>query len=162
MLTKDDPRLTAFVLGELPQEDVEHLQKAIAASPELQATVNEIRATVTQLENQFRNLPGWELPESSQPQAPSVERPLLRQPGPSQTRWAIAASVVALAGLGSVLAWQYLPGDNSVMLSDASAPQYLEPVESADVEEADSDRFNSIGEMTKRRSERETPTLPAC
>ena len=45
-ITKDDPRLTAFVLGELDQADAEKIQGAISNSPELASAVEEIRVAV--------------------------------------------------------------------------------------------------------------------
>ena len=45
-ITKDDPRLTAFVLGELDQADTEQIQGAISNSPELASAVEEIRVAV--------------------------------------------------------------------------------------------------------------------
>lgn len=46
MMNKNDPRLTAFVLGELDQAELHAITVAIGASPELQAVVDEIREAV--------------------------------------------------------------------------------------------------------------------
>ena len=53
MIKKDDPRLTAFVLGELDANEASQVQDAIDASPELQTFVEEIRETVGMLGEQY-------------------------------------------------------------------------------------------------------------
>ena len=53
MINKQDQRLTAFVLGELSPAESAKVQNEIDASPELQATVDEIRETVEMLKDQF-------------------------------------------------------------------------------------------------------------
>ncbi len=46
----DDPRLTAYALGELDGEDLAAIEAALRAAPELRATVDAIRATVEKME----------------------------------------------------------------------------------------------------------------
>ena len=53
MIKKDDPRLTAFVLGELDANEASQIQDAIDASPKLQTFVEEIRETVGMLHDQY-------------------------------------------------------------------------------------------------------------
>ena len=48
-LNPDDPRLTAFALGELEGDEAAQVAAAIAADPALQAAVTDIRATAGQL-----------------------------------------------------------------------------------------------------------------
>jgi secreted protein with Ig-like and vWFA domain len=50
-LTPDDPRLTAFALGELEGPERDQVAAAITANPALQSVVDEIRATASQLES---------------------------------------------------------------------------------------------------------------
>jgi secreted protein with Ig-like and vWFA domain len=50
-LTPDDPRLTAFALGELEGDERAHVAAAIAGNPALQSVVDDIRATAAQLES---------------------------------------------------------------------------------------------------------------
>ena len=45
----DDPRLTAYALGELETEECAQMEAAVAADPTLQAAVDEIRATAGRL-----------------------------------------------------------------------------------------------------------------
>ena len=48
-LLSDDPRLTAYALGELEGEELAQVAAAVAADPSLQAAVDEVRATASQL-----------------------------------------------------------------------------------------------------------------
>ncbi len=50
ILTPDDPKLTAYALGELEGEDLVAVEEALRRNPALRATVDEIRAATTQLE----------------------------------------------------------------------------------------------------------------
>jgi Ca-activated chloride channel family protein len=68
-LSTDDPRLTAFALGELDVEEQAAVATAVAADPALQAAVAEIRATASQLETVFAAEP-----------LPSVNYPPVRAP----------------------------------------------------------------------------------
>jgi Ca-activated chloride channel family protein len=49
----DDPRLTAFALGELEGEELAAVEAALRDDPAARAAVDEIRATVAQLESAF-------------------------------------------------------------------------------------------------------------
>jgi Ca-activated chloride channel homolog len=53
-LSQDDPKLTAFALGELDNSERSELQSAIDDSPELQRTVAEIKTLADALTNQFQ------------------------------------------------------------------------------------------------------------
>ena len=53
MIDKNDPRLTAFVLGELDEQERATIEKAISESSELAQAVDEIRQTTTWLSSEF-------------------------------------------------------------------------------------------------------------
>jgi len=53
----DDPRLTAYALGELEGEETRQVDAAVAADPSLKAVVDEIRATAVQLTTAFKSEP---------------------------------------------------------------------------------------------------------
>ncbi|MDR0611621.1 MAG: hypothetical protein LBG58_16050, partial [Planctomycetaceae bacterium] len=59
-ITKSDPRLTSFVLGELSETEAQEIQSAINANPELQTEIEHIRLTVKEIETAMKNEP---LPE---------------------------------------------------------------------------------------------------
>jgi len=63
-LEPDDPRLTAYALGELERDEAAQVAAAIAADPALQAAVAEIRATAGQLAAALEAEP---LPETAPP-----------------------------------------------------------------------------------------------
>src|SRR5476649_2770760 len=65
-LTPDDPRLTAYALGELEGDEQAAVAAALAADPALQATVDEIRATAGRLEAALAAEPMPDLPVSDQ------------------------------------------------------------------------------------------------
>jgi len=53
----DNPNLTAFVLGELADDDATQLRAAINADPELQREVDDIRQTVEKIEHYLKEEP---------------------------------------------------------------------------------------------------------
>jgi len=53
-INPDDPALTAFALGELSGPEREAMARAVAASPEAQAQVEEIQALAGLLRRDFR------------------------------------------------------------------------------------------------------------
>ena len=61
MIDKNDPRLTAFVLNELSEQEQTEIQKAVAADPELQRAIDQIRQTVALVETEFASLEPVEL-----------------------------------------------------------------------------------------------------
>ncbi len=56
MITRDDPRLTAYVLDELSANDRAEVEQALTDSPELRQTVDELRQTQTALVHAFEHL----------------------------------------------------------------------------------------------------------
>ena len=55
MIDKNDPRLTAYVLGELDSAETETVRIAIQQSPDLQSAVDEIRQTVAGVSQAFQS-----------------------------------------------------------------------------------------------------------
>lgn len=55
MINSDDPRLTAYVLGELDDNERAEIEAALAASPELQAEVDSIRQAAALFDDSFRS-----------------------------------------------------------------------------------------------------------
>ncbi|MDR2437967.1 MAG: von Willebrand factor type A domain-containing protein, partial [Planctomycetaceae bacterium] len=60
-LIKSDPRLTSFVLDELSETEMNEIQAAINADPELQTEIESIRQTIKEIETAMKNEP---LPEN--------------------------------------------------------------------------------------------------
>ncbi len=108
-LEPDDPRLTAFALGELEGEENARVAAAVAADPALQAAVEEIRDTAARLTAALETEP---LPEPAPPvriESYHTVRPprLFRLP-----YWGMAA-LAAAACLTVVLTLRRLPGKAS-------------------------------------------------
>ena len=59
-ISKDDPRVTAYALGELEGDELALVAAAVQADAELQAVVAEIRATAGALEQALAGLPAAE------------------------------------------------------------------------------------------------------
>ena len=79
MINSDDPRLTAYVFGELDDADRSEVESALAESPELQAEVDSIRQTAALLEDGLQTESAPALTDSQraaiheESSAPSVE-----------------------------------------------------------------------------------------
>jgi len=103
----DDPRLTAWVLGELPPEQAATIAAAVAADPELAAVAAELRALTAELGTAYHS----EL-SGAPPAAEAATEPLpmaaARAPILGQIPWALplAASLTLVGMIGGVLWWQ--------------------------------------------------------
>ncbi len=118
MIELNDPRLTAFVLGELDEQETQTIQAALKQSPELRAAVKEILATTKLLVEQFATEPAGSLTEQqrteifaadSESSEPLVERNRNSgENGPGSKHslrpWFIAAMAAGIAFiLGSLI-----------------------------------------------------------
>jgi len=76
-ITPDDPRLTAYALGELEASEIAAVAAAVAADPQLQKEVEEIREMAGGLEQalQTEPLPETEPIDPNQPAAAVIEFP---------------------------------------------------------------------------------------
>jgi Ca-activated chloride channel homolog len=101
----DDPRLTAYALGELEGEERTQLAAAVAADPALQAIVEEIRDTAARLTAalEAEPMPAPTLPLRVEPYRTVRPARIFRFP-----YWGIAAAAVA-ASLAVVIAVRELP-----------------------------------------------------
>ena len=61
MIDKNDPKLTAYAMGELSADEAREVEQSMANSPELATAVDEIRATILSLESAFADEPPLEL-----------------------------------------------------------------------------------------------------
>ncbi len=110
MITPNDPRLTAYVLGELDEADQETLRAAIAASPELQQAVRELEETCTMLKTSFASeLPANATVSLVQPAAAAKTEKSLT-PIPARNRftnvgWVVTATLL-LAVIGAAI-WPF-------------------------------------------------------
>ncbi len=103
---REDPRLTAFALGELPEAEAREIEEALAASESLQAEVEAIRQTAQALTD------GWSVTTNEEPDGLDASRrdAILAAPARWKTRRvvvALAAAAVLLVAIGSL--WKSSP-----------------------------------------------------
>ena len=142
MIDKNDPRLTAFVLGELEESDRQEIQAAIDAQSELQAEIKQIQKASGQLESFFQTESGVgltneqldllkaELNEDSKVQLADqnqIDRPN-RRTG-ARLFWGATASILGLFLIG-LLWWEPLIEKFANVYSDSNPTQLSAPKES--------------------------------
>ncbi|MCB1105109.1 MAG: hypothetical protein KDK74_10290, partial [Cephaloticoccus sp.] len=71
-ISPEDPRLTAYALGELEEAERAEVEALVQNSPDAQAVVEDIRATAAQLEAVLSDEP---LPAVKPPKDPYREKP---------------------------------------------------------------------------------------
>jgi hypothetical protein len=124
----DDTRLTAYALGEMNEQECVEFQQELAGSPELRATVSDIRQTAALLRQEFATeqalstLCGEEL---------LATRKIVPLPG--RRRWFLAG-IAAAASVAIVLAWQFwfrasrhVPSSASIATTATAAKLKHEP-----------------------------------
>jgi len=129
----DDPRLTAYALGELPASEATEVATVVAASPELQAEVAAIRAFGASLEAELASEPAPELgdearaaivaagvtpPAANDDDTPEVQARRWYQ----QPRWLVAAGLFVAAGAAAAIALS--SGQNSGAPSEGAPEVY--------------------------------------
>ncbi len=108
----DDPRITAYVLGELHEPELSAFELVLARSPELQSAVEQTRETISLLDNVFESEPAWQLDASRREQitqaaAPGYTATVSRRDDPPTRRGAApvlaVVTLVLLAGFAVLL-----------------------------------------------------------
>ncbi|MCL2304598.1 MAG: von Willebrand factor type A domain-containing protein [Planctomycetaceae bacterium] len=98
----DNPKLTAFVLGELSESDAKEIQTAIDADPELQREVNDIRQTAQQLKEYLNEEPLL----AGTPRTPAQIDLPLKKP---KRRFTLIGPLVVVLILGTLAAGLLMP-----------------------------------------------------
>ena len=97
-INKSDPKLTAFVLGELSEAEMLEIQKMLDENIELQNEVEAIRSTVSQVETLMQN-------ENSMTLAPSVSAGAnSHTPRPRAHAWGWSSALCVLVVCGVAVA----------------------------------------------------------
>ena len=60
-INSEDPRLTAYALGELDQNEVEEFEQLLDKNSELKSEIDSIKGAIDSLKQEFDNLPKEEL-----------------------------------------------------------------------------------------------------
>ncbi|MDO8544308.1 MAG: von Willebrand factor type A domain-containing protein [Opitutaceae bacterium] len=63
-LTPDDPKLTAYALGELEPDEIAAVEAAVGSNPELRAVVDDIRVTAAEIESALQAEAADALPQA--------------------------------------------------------------------------------------------------
>lgn len=113
-LHPEDPRLTAFLLGELSVEEAKEIEQAIADDPALQEASRELEQVRQFLVRDLATLPGKLNPEQRDrilSEARSRDQGFKSAPGKSPVRWIVplAAAAAITVGLFLFLASQQHP-----------------------------------------------------
>lgn len=95
-LHDDDPRLTAYALGELDPDEAAEIESAVAQSPELQRLVDEVRQTARLVEEGI----AAEASSLSPARRARVESEI--EPRGFGLRWVAAAALLVVAGMAVV------------------------------------------------------------
>jgi hypothetical protein len=122
----DDPKLTAYALGELPKDERRLIERELATSPELQAHVSTTQQLAEQLEREFR----LDLDQQERPRANILPMPYGRVfwSGQAWPVFAIAAAVIAAVSVVTVLFWRSNPLSSSRSVAGQSATQQASDV----------------------------------
>jgi len=119
----DDPKLTAYALGEMNEAERAEFERELARSPELRAAVEEIRATAAALQSEFASegkaAPGMDASEVLA-RAAAADKVV---PFPHRTV-AFTAAITALAAcVVGLLAWQFWFKDAHPNVKMAALPR---------------------------------------
>ncbi|WP_206028574.1 VWA domain-containing protein [Thalassoroseus pseudoceratinae] len=116
----DDPRITAYILGELHEPDLSVFKLELARSTELQAAVEETRETISLLGNVFDQEPEWRLDSSRREKIVAAA-----QPPVSGTRTDAPTSRQGSAPVLAVVTLVLLAGF-AVLLNSEASPTPME------------------------------------
>ncbi|MDB4720577.1 von Willebrand factor type A domain-containing protein [Verrucomicrobiales bacterium] len=106
-IDSEDPRLTAYVLGELDPSEVDDFEKILQDCPEAKSEVDAIRDTITTIKEEFDEAPKKELSEEQKQILFTNEEDVILDPGPGTfskvNRWlGVTAAAACFVGMGIV------------------------------------------------------------
>jgi Ca-activated chloride channel family protein len=96
-IDENDPRLTAYALGELERDEAKAIEDALAAQPELRQAVEEVSAMSTLLSNELRKEPVSTLSEAQRAQIQERARGVVPIDRARRRRRVVIAAASALA-----------------------------------------------------------------
>ncbi len=119
----DESRLTAYVLGELDENDRKAIEQQLESSPELRAEVEEIRQTVEFISAEFASEEPAVLTDTQRGTIESKAGLGRRFSFPMRYRW-VAAAAAACVLVAVTLHWQspvIAPPENPVQPADSTS-----------------------------------------
>ena len=104
-INSEDPRLTAYALGELDQKEVEEFEKILVENPELKLEIECINDTIDSIKKEFDNLPKEELSDEQKESLLSRNKIINTSPTTFSkiSRWTgISAAAACFIGMGII------------------------------------------------------------
>ncbi|MEM8866799.1 MAG: von Willebrand factor type A domain-containing protein [Verrucomicrobiota bacterium] len=147
-ILRDDPRLTAYALGEIEDaEECAMIEKAVAESSELQAEVESIRSLGTLLSDGFAAEPAPELSELEKARFEQMPEPAATPSVMARLiRWPMVAGIAAVLVLGLILIPQV--GEVGRMTYEDARTLQAESTQFA-VQEAESTPVPALNEVSR-------------
>ena len=104
-INSEDPRLTAYALGELDQNEVEEFEQLLDKNSELKSEIDSIKGAIDSLKQEFDNLPKEELSDEQKQSLLSRKNIISTRPSTFRkiSRWAgISAAAACFIGMGII------------------------------------------------------------
>ena len=104
-INSEDPRLTAYALGELNQKEVKEFEKILVENPELKLEIERINDTIDSIKKEFDNLPKEELSDEQKESLLSRNKIINTSPTTFSkiSRWTgISAAAACFIGMGII------------------------------------------------------------
>lgn len=104
-INSEDPRLTAYALGELNQKEVKEFEKILVENPELKLEIECINDTIDSIKKEFDNLPKEELSDEQKESLLSRNKIINTSPTTFSkiSRWTgISAAAACFIGMGII------------------------------------------------------------
>ncbi|MDP6860407.1 MAG: von Willebrand factor type A domain-containing protein [Verrucomicrobiales bacterium] len=106
-INSEDPRLTAYALGELDPSEVDDFEKILEECPEAKSEVDAIRGAIKTIKEEFAEAPKKKLSKEQKQILFSNEEDVILDPGPGTfskvNRWlGVTAAAACFVGMGIV------------------------------------------------------------
>ena len=104
-INSEDPRLTAYALGELDQNEVEEFEQLLDKNSELKSEIDSIKGAIDSLKQEFDNLPKEELSDEQKQSLLSRKNIIITRPSTFSkiSRWTgISAAAACFIGMGII------------------------------------------------------------
>ena len=104
-INSEDPRLTAYALGELDQNEVEEFEQLLDKNSELKSEIDSIKGAIDSLKQEFDNLPKEELSDEQKQSLLSRKNIIITKPSTFSkiSRWTgISAAAACFIGMGII------------------------------------------------------------
>ena len=104
-INSEDPRLTAYALGELDQNEVEDFEQLLANNSEIKSEIDSIKSAIDSLKQEFDNLPKEELSDEQKQSLLSRKNIISTRPSTFSkiSQWTgISAAAACFIGMGII------------------------------------------------------------